>query len=190
MPGSFYGKPNRTVHFSNMACSGSEQTISQCSKLSYSLEGGKAAMSTLEVAGVQCVKYIPPSIEPCLPVLVTDSLAPQCNESDLRLVSGNSPSEGRLEFCYQQQWSPFCTLHHIEASVACKQLGYTQYTCENVEIMVMTAYYIHSISSLLFVLQGLPLSPVESLAPVKTTVSLITLPVVILHQSTHWGAAQ
>ena len=132
MQNSFYGKPKRTVHFSNVACSGSEQTISQCSKLSYSLVEGKAAISTVEVAGVLCLNDIPPASQPCLPVLTTENLAPQCNESDLRLVGGMSPNEGRLEFCYQQQWSPFCTLHHAEASVACKQLGYTQYTCENV----------------------------------------------------------
>ena len=128
--GSLYDKPNRTVHFTNMACIGTEQTISQCSKSSYSLEDGRAMISSIEVAGVQCLNYNPPTIQPCLSAPDTKSLAAQCNESDLRLVGGLSTSEGRLEFCYQQQWSPFCNLHHIEASVACKQLGYTQYTCE------------------------------------------------------------
>lgn len=169
--GSFYEKPNRTVHFTNVACSGSEQTISECSKSSYSLAAGKTAISSVEVAGVQCLNN-QPSMAPCLSAPNTESLAPQCNESDVRLVEGNSPHEGRLEFCYQQQWSPFCTLHHIEASVACKQLGYTQYTCENFITTVVTAY--NFTSHQLFVMQGLRLSPVASLAPVKTTVSLIT----------------
>ena len=113
-----------------MACTGTEQTISQCSKSSYSLEDGRTAISSVEVAGVQCLNYEPSTIQPCLSVPDTKTLATQCNESDLRLVGGLAPSEGRLEFCYQQRWSPFCSLHHIEASVACKQLGYTQYTCE------------------------------------------------------------
>ena len=129
---SMYGKPNRTVHFTEMACTGTEQTISQCSRTSYSLDEGRAAISSVEVAGVQCPTYNPSTEHTCqLPVPNTSSLAPQCNESDLQLVGGLSPNEGRLEFCYQQQWSPFCILSHTEASVACKQLGYTQYTCEN-----------------------------------------------------------
>ena len=133
MLGSWYEKPNRTVHFKNMACIGTEQTISQCSKSSYSLEEGKASISSVQVASVQCLNYKPSTMQPCLSVPVTASLAPQCNENDLQLVGGMSPNEGRLEFCYQQQWSPFCSLRHTEASVACKQLGYTQYTCENLQ---------------------------------------------------------
>ena len=135
-------KPNRTVHFANTACLGIEETISQCSKSSYSLEAGKAAISSVEVAGVQCLNYEPSTLQPCLTFPAADHLAPQCNESDLRLVGGNSSNEGRLEFCYQQQWSPFCLLHHTEASVACKQLGFTQYTCENYDI----CYYRNSVS--------------------------------------------
>ena len=128
---SFYDKPNRTVHFTNVACLGNEQTISQCSKSTYSLQDGKPAKNSVEVAGVQCLDYVSPTTQPCLSA--PDMIAPQCNESDLQLIGGSSPNEGRLEFCYQQQWSPFCTLHHIEASVACKQLGYTQFTCENLK---------------------------------------------------------
>ena len=137
---SFYGKRNRTVHFASMNCLGTEQTISQCSRSSYSLEEGKAAINSVEVAGVQCQSHTPTnSIKTCASVNTTQSLAPQCSENNLRLVGGNLSTEGQLEFCYQQQWSPFCTLHHIEASVACKQLGYTQYTCENVNIVIVTA---------------------------------------------------
>ena len=130
---SVYENTNKTVHFTKMACTGTEQTISQCSRSSYSLDEGRAAISSVEVAGVQCSSYNPSIVDACLPVSDTSSLAPQCNESHLRLAGGMSPNEGRLEFCYQRQWSPFCTLSHIEASVACKQLGYTQYTCENLQ---------------------------------------------------------
>ena len=143
MVDSFYGKPNRTVHFKNVACLGKEQTISECSKFSYSIEGGKVAIGSVEVAGVQCLNYISPTSQPCLSAPDTKNISPRCNESDLRLSGGSSPNEGILEFCYQQQWSPFCNLHHIEASVACKQLGFTQYTCENVKLTIITACYVH-----------------------------------------------
>ena len=43
-------------------------------------------------------------------------------------MGGQASNEGRLEYCYNGQWSPFCTLRSQEATVACRQLGYTHYT--------------------------------------------------------------
>ena len=53
-----------------------------------------------------------------------------CTPGAARLRGGADASEGRLEYCYQGQWSPFCWLQDETATVACKELGYTVYTCK------------------------------------------------------------
>ena len=53
-----------------------------------------------------------------------------CIDGQLQLVGGQTSNEGRLEYCNQGQWSPFCNLGDEEATVACKQLGHTVYPCE------------------------------------------------------------
>ena len=60
-----------------------------------------------------------------LTILASDS---SCSSNGaLRLVGGQSSHEGVLEYCYNGKWSPFCYLDDEEASVACKQMGYSQY---------------------------------------------------------------
>lgn len=62
--------------------------------------------------------------------IVFPLLAHECTAGDIRLQQGADSSEGRLEFCFHDEWSPFCQLDDEEAAVACKQLGYTEYPCE------------------------------------------------------------
>ena len=61
------------------------------------------------------------------------SLAHGCTPGAIRVQDGADSSEGRLEFCYHDEWSPFCVLDDEEAAVACKQLGYTTYNCEELQ---------------------------------------------------------
>ena len=61
------------------------------------------------------------------------SLAHGCTPGAIRVQDGADSSEGRLEFCYHDEWSPFCVLDDEEAAVACKQLGYTTYNCEDLQ---------------------------------------------------------
>ena len=50
----------------------------------------------------------------------------QCTNGSVRLVGGETAREGRLEYCYHGVWSQFCNTFHLEeATVACKQLGFT-----------------------------------------------------------------
>lgn len=123
--GSMYGKPNKAVHISNVNCVGGEERIDDCTKTSISLSEGKTTYKSANVAGVKC---LPPPDPTCIgnPTGVPDGSA--CTPGMLTLFGGNSDNEGTLRYCYKGQWSPMCSLSEAAASVACKQLGYTQYT--------------------------------------------------------------
>ena len=54
----------------------------------------------------------------------------KCTNGDVRLVNGNKDNEGRVEYCYNGQWSPMCSLNTYTARLVCKKLGYKKYNCE------------------------------------------------------------
>lgn len=49
-----------------------------------------------------------------------------CSNGRVRLVDMDSDSSGRLELCYDGNWTPFCYhwLSTSEVNAACRQLGY------------------------------------------------------------------
>ena len=64
---------------------------------------------------------------------IGDTLDPQCNETDVRLVGGQSPHEGGVEICLNGVWGSVCAERYgwqrdhwdiREARVVCRQLGY------------------------------------------------------------------
>ena len=122
---SHYGKPNGTVHLTNIQCSGEEESISDCTQSTYSLEEGKNKLEEVNVAGVKC--YVPNGC------VSPPNGGSDCNNGDVRL-SGGSSDEGVLEYCYKGLWSPFCSLNETEANVACRQLGYSESNCKECEI--------------------------------------------------------
>ena len=52
--GSFYGKPNKAIHYDSVNCDGSEQGLTNCLYVQYTLEHGKELNIHVEVAGVNC----------------------------------------------------------------------------------------------------------------------------------------
>ena len=131
MGGSAYSKPNLTVHLSNVYCTGSEQNIAQCMYTSLSLEDGKALLDQVEVAGVSCQQ---PNVCEIPPTNGTD-----CTPGNIRLTTQNNStlqintttSQGNLEYCYKGLWSSMCSISESGATVACKQLGFTSYSCKS-----------------------------------------------------------
>ena len=52
--GSIYGKPNRTIQLSNVACAGSETSLDACDNTLLTPEEGRDLFSRVNVAGVKC----------------------------------------------------------------------------------------------------------------------------------------
>ena len=126
--GSFYGKPNKTVHYTNVHCTGAEDSMEECTKTIISLVDGTTIYKNVSVVGVDCFPEAP--TEPsCVVMNITAQNPPLCNEGEVRLVNG-SVGAGRAEFCFNGHWSPFCNMNEATASVICKQLSFNSYTCE------------------------------------------------------------
>ena len=130
MGGSTYSKPNLTVHVINVYCIGSEESIVECIYTSLSLDDGKALLGQVEVAGVSCQQENACEIHP--------TGGNNCSPGDVRLVAKDSTthsansatSQGNLEYCYKGLWSSVCSISKSAATVACKQMGFTKYSCK------------------------------------------------------------
>ena len=85
-------------------CNGSENSLSECVSAQHS-------SNCSSVAGIYCYS---------LPA------KPECSSGDVRLVSGSGPHEGRLEVCYNENWSSVCSISADEAGMICERLGYTR----------------------------------------------------------------
>ena len=129
--GSHYGMSNLTIHLRNVNCIGNEYSITECAKTINGINQGKSLISQVDVAGVDCV-YDEPTPPPCI---INPSVNPSegCNASvSVRLIHNGmeATSEGRVEYCTGQYWTPLCNMDNRAAAVTCKQLGHTQYQCE------------------------------------------------------------
>lgn len=103
----------------------------------HSVLEGKGLLSTSLVAGVQCQKPIT-----CIPPDPTQAFT--CTTGDVQLFSGTdtSDSEGVLNYCINGRWTPFCTLDRVTATVACSQLGYTDYSCKSLSLSFLVILFI------------------------------------------------
>ena len=90
---------------SGAQCNGSELQLVLCS-LSYS----QVLCSHEEDAGVICPKSSPQN----------------CSSGDIRLQSGQSPYEGRVEVCVHGNWGMVCddSWDYRDAAVVCRQLNF------------------------------------------------------------------
>ena len=106
---SFFGEWN-TIEYGYFQCS--SDTIN---KLIDCTPYDSYSCSSQDLAGVRCMTY-----------------TSECTHGNVRLTGGETSNEGIAEMCYNGIWTPVCSSHtgDEEASVICKQLGYTQYSCK------------------------------------------------------------
>lgn len=140
--GSFYGKVNKTLGFTNFACAGSENTLADCPNSMYTFNAGKLLALNTSVAGVFCKPYEPTEPATECSVLPQPPDTAGCTTGSVILAGGNIDSEGRLMYCYNSQWSPFCNVDPNTASVACKALKYSS-QCMYYIILNHTHSFIH-----------------------------------------------
>ena len=135
--GSYYGRTASTILVSDLYCTGNETDLLQCTMTRHSVLEGKGLLSTSLVAGVQCQKPIT-----CIPPDPTQAFT--CATGDVQLFSGmdTSDSEGVLNYCINGRWTPFCTLDRVTATVACSQLGYTDYSCKSLSLSFLVILFI------------------------------------------------
>ena len=134
--GSLYGKTGASAHVSDLICNGDENSILDCSLTIWSLADGKELLGddTQQVAGVYCITE-----ETCIPPPPLDNF---CTPGDILIDSPDSSnSMGNLMYCANGTWSPFCSLSGGVASVACKSLGFDDYTCELMIYIIYNVCY-------------------------------------------------
>ena len=53
-----------------------------------------------------------------------------CPSGGIRLIGGSVPTEGRVEVCLNSAWGTVCDdgWTDVDASVACRQLGYSRFS--------------------------------------------------------------
>lgn len=118
---------------SELQCGGDEVQLDQCAYNFHSLVEGKSLKDVVEVAGVKCLP------NGCFPSTVSGS---DCTTGSVRLLGGETADEGNLQYCINGTWSSFCGLELDEATVACRQLGYTSNDCKILKLC--TIHYICS----------------------------------------------
>ena len=78
----------------------------------------------------------------CILVLTLPYLGTACTNGAIRLTNGTTSNEGRVEYCYEGKWAPFCDISPLTASVVCNQLGYN-YTCKRTSTFIEHRMHLH-----------------------------------------------
>ena len=123
------------VWLQNLMCTGSEQQLFNCSVMAttYAYCNHDHDSWVLCAGKNACVIFNPHhtiSILMCLIIAATP--VQNCTDWSIRLVGGSSPSQGRVEVCYNKQWGTICSnngwyISTLFANVISRQLGYSYF---------------------------------------------------------------
>ena len=83
-----------------------------------------AAILTVQVSGVNVSNSVSGFL---LHAIISVNFLAVCQDGDVRLSGGQSPSEGQVEICFDNQWGKICD--HFwstsDGNVVCRQLGFS-----------------------------------------------------------------
>ena len=129
-----FGRANGSIFLDDVGCSGSEQSLVNCSHRGI----GNEDCGHHEDAGVRCKNMMYECRYACSYTIITllcldsslicVSSGGQCIENSVRLVGGSNQYEGRMEICLSGRWGTVCDdlWGDNDARVVCRQHGYQE----------------------------------------------------------------
>ena len=120
-----FGQGTGPILLDNLGCSGSESRLVDCSYDSHT-----ADCSHSEDAGIRCRPCKCPMYSQYFLRFQKCLHKDSCDDGELRLVGGLSPSEGQVEMCLGRRWGSVNDdiWSTADIEVVCRQFGYTQGT--------------------------------------------------------------
>ena len=117
---AIFGPGENAIILDNLACNGNESSLFDCTDLTMH------DCDHDEDVGIVCV--------------------PVCNHGDVRLVNGDTQSEGIVEVCFNNGWGTICDTEwsNNDAMVVCNQLNIisnSTSTLQKSKIVIVYSYY-------------------------------------------------
>ena len=121
---AYFGMGSGPVLLSNLYCAGTEDSLLDCN--SYNVYG-TLSCTHKDDAGVTC-EGISVIVIVYIYTYEINLYAVPCSDRDVRLVA-SYPRTGRIELCLNNSWGTICTntWNNLDASVACREFGYSPY---------------------------------------------------------------
>ena len=128
LPSAHFGQGSVPIVMDEVGCTGSENRLIDCNYDS------RHSCSHREDASVRCDDGQQSSCKMICTVqyesvhIICFLSSVVCSDGEVRLVGGGLPNQGRVEICIGEQWGTVCDdfWGETDASVVCKQMGYSQ----------------------------------------------------------------